>query len=100
MILLESRQSLMFLLTSGECRNTHSAAAQRQRHGTRWGGGDGMLLSHMSQTNSFAVKVQQCGLVLSVALLPKYNPNISADIDLLHEFRALPAKANCLMSSI
>lgn len=64
------------------------------------GGGDGMLLSHMSQTNSFAVKVQQCGLVLSVALLPKYNPNISADIDLLHEFRALPAKANCLMSSI
>lgn len=64
------------------------------------GGGDGMLLSHMSQTNSFAVKVQQCGLVLSVALLPKYNPNISADINLLHEFRALPAKANCLMSSI
>lgn len=34
MILLESQKSLMFLLMSSECRNTHSASALRQRVGT------------------------------------------------------------------
>ncbi len=35
MILLESQKSLMFLLTSSECRNAHSASALAQRDGTK-----------------------------------------------------------------